>query len=160
MSNTQLQSLLVTNRLITPSQLEYTREHISADSEYTWLELLLLWNLVEEQHVVETVEAAARVPRCDLDRLSHVPHDVLAIVPNDIAVEHRVVPIGVEPDGDLRVAMVDPTDESAIEELEFFCDRRILREAAPASAVAWALHHYYGAASALWPPGQYDRSAA
>ena len=160
MSTTQLQSLLVEQRLITPAQLQYTREHVSADSEYTWLELLLLWNLVEEHHVVDTIEVAARVPRCDLDRLSRVPHEVLALVPFDVAFEHRVVPVGVEPDGDIRVAMVDPTDECAIEELEFFCDRRILREAAPASAVAWALHHYYGAQSALWPPGQYERSAA
>jgi hypothetical protein len=160
MSNTQLQSLLVTNRLITADQMQYTREHVSADSDYTWLELLILWNLVEEQHVLHCIEAAARVPRCDLDRMARIPHDVLALVPFDVCVEHRLVPVGVEPDGDIRVAMVDPTDECAVEELEFFCDRRILREAAPASAIAWALHHYYGAASALWPPGQYDRSAA
>lgn len=160
-TSTQLQNILIEHRLVTPEQMKYTRE-TAGDGEFTWLELLLLWHLVEEQHVVTHIEAVAKVPRCDLERLSHIPHDVLALVPADVAVEHRVVPIGVEPDGDLRIAMVDPTDECAIEELEFFCDRRILREAAPASAVAWALHAYYGANSALWPPGQYEqqRSAA
>ena len=160
MPSSQLQSILVQHRLVTPDQMQYTLDTAAGDAEFTWLELLLLWNLVEEQHVVSHIESIAKVPRCDLDRLSRVPHDVLALVPPDVASEHRVMPIAVEPDGDLRVAMVDPTDESAIEELEFFCDRRILREAAPATAVAWALHNYYGVQSALWPPNQYARSAA
>lgn len=159
MSSSQLQSILVEHRLVTAEQMQYTLDRVG-DGEFTWLELLLLWNLVEEQHVLGQIEAVVKVPRCDLDRLSHIPHDVLALVPPDVAIEHRVVPIGLEPDGDLRIAMVDPTDEAAIEELGFFCDRRLLREAAPATAVAWALHNYYGAQSALWPPGQYDRSAA
>lgn len=159
MPSSQLQSILVNHRLVTADQMKYTLEHAATDTEFTWLELLLLWNLVEEQHVISHIEAVAKVPRCDLDRMTHIPHDVLALVPADVAIEHRVVPIGVEADGDLRIAMVDPTDELAIEELEFFCDRRLLREAAPATAVAWALHNYYGANSALWPPGQY-RSAA
>lgn len=157
---TQLPNILVEQRLVTPAQMQYTLDRAHSDDGFTWLELLLLWGLLEEQHVLDTIHAAARVPRCDLDRLSRVPHEVLALVPADVAIEHRVVPVAVEPDGDIRVAMVDPTDECAIEELEFFCDRRILREAAPATAVAWALHYYYGAESALWPPGQYDRSAA
>lgn len=160
MSSSQLQSILVEQHLVTPDQMQYTLETAAGDGDFTWLELLLLWHLVEEQHVLVHIEAAAKVPRCDLERLSHIPHDVLALVPSDVAIEHRVVPIAVEPDGDLRIAMVDPTDEAAVEELEFFCDRRILREAAPATAVAWALHNYYGVNSALWPPGQYDRSAA
>jgi len=159
MSQTQLQTILVDQRLVTSDQMKYTLE-AAGGGEFTWLELLLLWNLVEEQHVVNHAGAIAKVPCCELARISHIPHQVLAVVPPDIAIEHRVVPIGVEPDGDLRLAMVDPTDEAAVEEVEFFCDRRILREAAPATAVAWALHHYYGASSALWPPGQYERSVA
>lgn len=127
-------------------------------TELTWLELVLLWGLVDEDLVVVRGAEEARVPRCDLERLARLPHEVLAVVPAEVAVEHRLVPMWLERDGDLRVAMVDPTDEEAVEELEFFCDRRVLREVAPASAVAWAHHRYYGIASALWPPRSSLRS--
>jgi hypothetical protein len=149
MSSSPLQKILVRKRLVTLDQICHAVSY-GHSTGTTWLEQLLLWRALDENTVVEAAGAAAAVPRCDLDRLAKLPYDVIGSVPPEVAAEHRIMPLWVEPDGDLRIAMVDPTDDTALEELMFFVDRPLLREIAPASAIAWALHRYHGAATPLW----------
>lgn len=92
------------------------------------------------------------MPECDLHGLASVPPAIQALIPGDLAIEHRMVPIGLEPDGDVCVAMSDPFDLRAVREVEFFIGRRVLREVAASTPIAWALSAYYGARCALWPP--------
>lgn len=150
MSATHLQALLVRQQLVTVDQICQAVAY-GHGAGATWLEQLLLWRAVDEKDVAHLASVVASVPLCDLDCLARLDYSVLGLVPADIAAEHRVVPVGYEPDGDLRLAMADPCNDTAIEELEFFTDRKILREVAPASAIAWALHQYYGIATPLWP---------
>jgi hypothetical protein len=150
MSSTQLQAVLVHHGLVSVDQICHAVSNGHTIGA-TWLEQLLLWRALDEEQVVVRAGDAAAVPRAALDRLAAIPHEVVSLVPADIAAEHRVMPLWVEADGDVRLAMVDPTDERAIEEVEFFVDRRILREVAPCTAIAWALHRYHGYHSPLWP---------
>ena len=150
MSSTHLQAILVRHGHVSVDQICHAVSYGHA-SGATWLEQLLLWRAIEEEIVVQRAGDAAAVPRAALDRLAGIPQEVLSLVPADIAAEHRVMPLWVEADGDVRLAMVDPTDERAIEEVEFFVDRRILREVAPCTAIAWALHRYHGYNTPLWP---------
>jgi hypothetical protein len=159
MSSTHLQAILVHHGHVTVDQICHAVSY-GHGAGATWLEQLLLWRAVEEEIVVQRAGDAAAVPRAALDRLAAVPHDVLSLVPGDISAEHRVLPLWVEPDGDLRLAMVDPCDERAIEEVEFFVDRRVLREVAPASAIAWALHRYHRYHTPLWPAAVAHQLAA
>ena len=136
--------------LVTQEQIDWATE-ATRGSRCTWLEQLLLVGLVNEERVCECVSAQACVPRCDLQRLANLPIDVVARLPAEVAVEHRVVPLWLEPDGDLRIGMIDPLDSVAVDEVQFFAGRRVLREVVAATALAWALHHYHGVRSALWP---------
>jgi hypothetical protein len=150
MHTSLLQSALVERNIVTPEEMAYTRRVVGTD--FHWLELLVSWRIVDEWQVLMQAESIARVPRTNLDRLSRIEHSVLATVPPEVAADLHVIPVGIERDGDLWVAMADPTDEGAVEQLEFFCDRHVLREVAPTTPIAWALHAYYGVATALWPP--------
>ncbi len=147
---TDLKALLIRHMLITKEQVDWATES-TRGSRCTWLEQLLLLGVLNEERVCECVSMQVCVPRCDLRRLANLPADVVARIPAEVAVEHRVVPMWVEPDGDLRVGMLDPLDSEALEEVQFFAGRRVLREVAVATAMAWALHHYHGVRSALWP---------
>jgi hypothetical protein len=148
-----LQALLV-RRAIT------TRDHIrhavtaTHGTGVTWIEYLVLGGHLDDEIVARCVVRAAGVPSCDVARLSRIPPMVVALVPADLALEHRLVPVAIEPDGDVSLAMVDPTDQAAVEEVGFFLGRHVLREVARATAIAWALHAYYRANSALYAPLQ------
>jgi hypothetical protein len=150
MMSHDLKSVLLRNGLVSPELMNRAIAETSGTTT-TWLEQLIKQRAVSEEAVAACAGRAAFVPLCDLDRLELVPNEIIAEVPWDLAIEHRLVPLAVEADNDLRVAMVDPLDEVANTELEFFLGRRLLREVAPARALAWALNKYYHAETALWP---------
>lgn len=152
MKNARLQSLLVERALVTPDQIEDAID-ITQGTGCSWIEHLLLTSMLDEETLARTVADAAWVTRCNPELLTRVSPDILKALPADIAIEHHAVPLAFDGD-DLQIAMLDPTDSLAIEELGFFANRPIVREVAPATAIAWAHHHYYGARSALWPRPQ------
>lgn len=150
MKYTELQSVLIRTGMLSADLLDRVIADTSGTTT-TWLEHLVKHRLVAEEAIASCAGRAAFVPLCDLDRLELVPNEVIAQVPWDLAIEHRLVPLYSEADQDLRVAMVDPCNEWANLELEFFLGRRLLREVAPVRAMAWALHKYYNAETSLWP---------
>ncbi|HVV82285.1 MAG TPA: hypothetical protein VHE35_04370 [Kofleriaceae bacterium] len=153
MRHRELQKLLIGAGLVTADHVGHA-VHATAGTHGTWLEHLVQQRMVSERAVCELAARAAFVPMCELHGLEQVDDDVIAELPWDLAVEYRALPVAVEADHDLRIAMLDPCDEDACTELGFFLGRRVLREAAPATAVAWALHRYYGFRSLLWPQQQ------
>lgn len=153
MKNARLQTLLVERALVSPTQLADAVARTTG-AGCTWLEHLLLTGVFDEEQLCRCVATAAWVECCDPTLIAQIAPDVLSCLPAEVAIEHHAVPVGFDDDGDLRIAMLDPTDSTAIEELGFFAGRPIVREAATATAIAWALHHYHGARSALWPRAQ------
>lgn len=150
MKNLRLKSLLVERGLVTAAQLA-DAEARTRGAGITWIEDLVVNGILDEEALADAVSRAACVQRCVPEALVEVPRDVLLALPPDLAAEHRVVPIGVDADGDLHVVMLDPTDSLAIEETTFFANRPVVREVGTATSIAWALHQHYGARSALWP---------
>lgn len=145
-----LKALLIRQLLVTKEQIDWATD-ATRGSRSTWLEQLLLVGLLDEELVCAVASAQACVPRFDDRKLGRLPIDVVARLPAEVAIEHRVLPLGLEPEGDMRIAMIDPLDTAALEEVQFFAGRPILREVVRATALAWALHHYHGVRSALWP---------
>jgi Type II secretion system (T2SS), protein E, N-terminal domain len=144
MSTPELQSVLIRARLLTP-ELVAVGVTATAGTGTSWLEHLVHLELVDDRAIARCAAQAAFVPACRAAHLVGVPPEVLDQVPWDLAIEHRVVPIAVDDDGDVSVAMIDPYDRSALAQLEFFLHRRMLREVAPLTAIAWALTNYYRA---------------
>jgi hypothetical protein len=153
MKNLRLKTLLVDRALCTPRQLEDAIARTQG-AGCTWIEDLIMNGIVDDEKMCAVVAEAAWVQRCDPEALVAVPRGVLACLPADVAFEHRVVPIGIDAEGDLHVVMLDPCDTTAIEETTFFANRPVTREAGTATAIAWALHQHYGVSSALWPRAQ------
>ena len=112
-------------------------------------EYLVSDGAVDEDTLADFFHRHLVLPRVADSRLAHVSPAVLRLVPAEVAVEFRVLPIAVDNDGSLFVAMADPSDNHAVEELSFFVDAFILRGVATESALRVALaRHYPGAARA------------
>jgi hypothetical protein len=142
MHGNDLQETLVTLGAVTPEQIRYA-EHASAYHGSTWLEQLVAMGAIAEDLLIRCIVARASVPPCGLARLARIPREVIELVPQDLAVEHRAVPVGVEPDGDLWIAMQNPMDERALSELGFFSGRNVMRAVASPTEILWALQVYY-----------------
>jgi hypothetical protein len=125
-----------------------------------WLDLLLMSGALDEEKLCACLAADTHLARCSAERLANVRPAVLALVPGEVAIEHRLVPLEIEPDGSLRLAMVDPLDDVACEEAHFFTGRRLQREVALASAIAFALHEHYHAPLARLPHAENGMRAA
>ncbi len=92
---------------------------------------------VDELALIAALRKQTRVPLLDPGHIEVDP-EALRLVPRDSCARLRVLPIGVNLDGKtrvLRVAMADPTDTSAILELEVIANCEIEVTALPLSAI-------------------------
>ena len=92
---------------------------------------------VDELSLIAALRKQTRVPLLDPAQVEVDP-EALRMVPRDSCARLRVLPLGVHTDGKtriLRVAMADPTDTSAILELEVIADCEIEVTALPLSAI-------------------------
>jgi len=97
-----------------------------------------------EDELVALYQKRLVLPRITEAQLQRIDRDVLALVPPELAAEFRVVPVHMDPEEGLTIAMSDPADMHAIEEIGFFVDKFILRYVATESAVRRAIQRYYG----------------
>jgi hypothetical protein len=146
-----LKDLLVNRALVSREYVDWA-VGMTGGTTSTWLEQLLCAGAVDEEDVCRCIAETARVARCHPDSLLEVSPRSLARVPPETALEHRLISLGLDGEGYLHLVMVDPTDEAALAEVSFFSGKSVIREIASAGMIAWALHHYYGAETMLWPP--------
>src|SRR5262249_51783876 len=97
-----------------------------------------------EDDIVAFLERRLLVPRVDAARLARITDDVLATVPADMAAEFRVVPVAIDGDGAVTLAMADPADLHVAEEGAFHGGRSCHRPVAPGSAIRDAIERHYG----------------
>jgi hypothetical protein len=152
MSSDSLKSLLLRREMVDPRHIDRAVA-LERAGEATWLEHLMLERVVDEERFAAWVSRETMVPRAAVPRLARIAPDVIQHIPPELAAEYRVVPVLIDTDGYLQLAMVDPVDEAAVEEARFFAGVRIMRVVAVASVIARALHQYYGLRTRLWPRG-------
>jgi hypothetical protein len=93
----------------------------------------------DESRRVGVLARKLRIRVTSATALHSAPADVVALLPADVAVEHGALPVELDGDGVLTVAMADPSDEQALAEIGFFTGRYIARTAAAPSALGAAL---------------------
>jgi hypothetical protein len=106
-------------------------------------ECLVRLGFVDEAELAEFYKSRLMITRVPDHRLVDVPKNVLAMVPADMCAEFRVLPLDLDGDG-LVLAMADPTDNHAVDEVAFFADRFIVRVVATESAIRDGIERHYG----------------
>jgi hypothetical protein len=92
---------------------------------------------VDELALVTAFGKQTRVPLIDPKNVAP-DHDALRVVPRDVCARLRVLPLTIASEGNakiLRVAMADPTDTTAVAELESLTQHEIDVSALPLSAI-------------------------
>ncbi len=102
---------------------------------------------VDEAALVQVLADECRLPIIDPGAVA-VPPEGLAAVPHALARKHQLVPVAL--DGALlTVAMADPTDTAALDELRFLTGLDVLAAVAAPTAVRDAVTRLYGDAPEL-----------
>lgn len=108
--------------MITEQQLETTLRRKSPEEKLG--DALLQEGHITEQQLAETLERQLGIPRINLYQYPMDP-EVIQLIPRDLAKRHQVMPIRKE-NHKLFVAMADPMDYFAIEELRMATGYQII----------------------------------
>ena len=84
------------------------------------------------------------VPQVNPNTLARLPASVIALIPGDRAIELRVIPVSLDHENNLTVAMSDPSDRHAVDEIASVTGAHVIRAVATQMQIAWCLAHYYG----------------
>jgi hypothetical protein len=103
---------------------------------------LLELEMVAEDELLHLLADQAKVPFVEPDALRSVPEETIRLVPQKIARARRAIPVRAS-GAQLYVAMIDPHDIAAQDELSFVSGRRVRPQIATEVRVYEALARYY-----------------
>ncbi|MEO8548475.1 MAG: hypothetical protein ABI678_00805 [Kofleriaceae bacterium] len=136
-------ALLVRSGLVTASSLDEARARVG-EIGGTIGEQLVANAIVTDDALTDFYKTRLLVPQVNPNTLARLPIKVIGLIPNDMAIELRVVPVSIDAENNLTVAMSDPSDRHAVDEIAFFTGAYVVRAVATQMQIAWCLAHYYG----------------
>lgn len=139
MARKRLGDLLVESGLITVEQLENALQQKGSDEKIG--DALLRLGFITEQQLIEVLEFQLGVPHININQFVIEP-DTVQLVPREIAKRYNVMPVRTE-DNQLFVAMADPMDYFAIEELRMATGYQIVPAIATKDELQRAITRHY-----------------
>ena len=141
MSNqNRLGELLVREKLISLAQLRQAQEEQTRTGQNLGYTLAKL-GFVSDQEVTNFLSQQYRVPTINLDEYEVDP-DILKLVQREQCEKHRVLPVS-RAGSSLIVAMADPTNLNAIDDLKFLTGYNIEPVIASETAIAASIEKYF-----------------
>ncbi len=137
----RLGDILVNNGAITQEQLDQALALQKSKKERLGT-ILIEEGIINEQLLIETLEMQLGIDFIDLTKV-RIPVELAAVVPKNIARRHGVVPVKLERD-ELTLAMSDPLNFVALEEVRTATRKRVLPKIATTAAVNKAISTLYG----------------
>src|SRR3984885_6069268 len=141
-------ALLVRSGLVSSSALDDARSRV-ADQGGTVGEQLVAGGVVTDDQLTDFYKSRLLVPQVNPNTLARLPAKVVAVIPSDMAIELRAIPVSIDPENNLTVAMSDPSDRHAVDEIAFFTGSYVVRAVATQMQIAGGLAAYYGHVTAL-----------
>ena len=141
-------ALLVRSGLVTPTALEEARARVDKLGG-TLGEHLVFGASISDDALTDFYRSRLLVPQVNPNTLARLPVRVIAAISSDMAIELRAIPVALDAENNLTVAMSDPSDRHAVDEIAFFTGAYVVRAVATQMQIAWCLAHYYGHVTAL-----------
>ncbi|MBZ0170531.1 type II secretion system protein E [Candidatus Methylomirabilis lanthanidiphila] len=143
MSSGRLGEMLVRANLITPEQLDDALA-LQKTTDGRIGSILVKLGYVSEEAIASFLGRQYGVPSVDLSKTTVNPA-ILALIPAEVARKHLLIPLS-QSGSILTVAMADPSDIVAIDEVRFITGHNIQPMVAPDASIRNALNRYYDTA--------------
>jgi hypothetical protein len=135
--------LLLRSGLIGPEQLSSALE-LQQSSGASLLECLIQIEAFEERTLAAFYHKQLMVPFCDEQRLAQAPASAIRLIPAEMASAFRVLPVSADITDALLLAMADPADSQAADEVASISGRFVMRAVAEAVVLKQAIERHYG----------------
>jgi type IV pilus assembly protein PilB len=144
--SSRLGEMLVKEALITPDQL---REAVAYQKQHGGRlgSVMIKLGLVNDDEITGVLSRQYGVPSINL-KYYEVDPSVIRLIPQDTAVRYQVVPLS-RVGSTLTIAMTDPTNVFAMDDIKFMTGFNIEPVVAPESAVNEAISKFYGEAQSV-----------
>ena len=142
----KLGELLIRNSAISNQQLAKALEDQKASGGRLGESLIKL-GFIKELDLVSFLSKQYGMPSVNLTEIAILP-EVIKIIPTDVAIKYQVIPVSLR-DATLVVAMVDPSNIFAIDDIKFLTGYRIEALVASESSMKQALDMHYGTTKGL-----------
>jgi type IV pilus assembly protein PilB len=136
----RLGELLLRDHMISAEQLQRAQEESRRSGDRLGNSLVKL-GAIQEEDLTQFLSRQYGVPAINLSEFDIEP-EVIALVPKDVAVRHKVVPVN-RAGNSLIVAMADPSNILAIDDLKFVTGYNIEVVVASEVALAQTITRYY-----------------
>src|SRR5437762_2707550 len=142
MNDKQVAALLVEQHVIQPSQAEDVLAEANLNGK-TIIQAMVDGGFIDETGFYHTIAEALGIEYVDLSD-KEIPPAILKLIPSGLARLHRALPIGLS-GNTLRVALADPLDPRAAEDLRFALGKDVDVVVAPTDQIDNRIKEYYGA---------------
>ena len=136
----RLGELLLRDQIISPEQLQRAQEE-SRKSGDRLGNSLIKTGAIPEEDLTQFLSKQYGVPAVNLAEFD-IDAEVIALVPKDVALRHRVVPVN-RAGSSLIVAIADPSNILAIDDLKFVTGYNIEAVVASDVGISEAIERYY-----------------
>jgi len=103
---------------------------------------LIELDFLEEETLCRFLSRKLDVPCVDPERLLNLPSEILELIPRELALRYRVIPLGLE-NRRLSLAMADPSDLGVLDEIAFITGWIVKPQVCPEVRLIQALGRYY-----------------
>jgi type IV pilus assembly protein PilB len=141
-NNNRLGELLVREKLISLAQLRHAQDEQQKSGQNLGYTLAKL-GYVSDDEITNFLSQQYRVPTVSLEEYE-IDAEILKLVPKEPCERHKVVPVS-RTGNSLIVAMADPTNLNAIDDLKFLTGYNIEPVIASETAIHNAIEKYYNA---------------
>jgi type IV pilus assembly protein PilB len=142
MSSNRLGELLVREKLISLQQLRQAQEEQKKSGHNLGYALAKL-GYVNDEEITNFLSNQYRLPAVNLDEYE-IDSDVIKIVSREVCQKHGIVPVS-RSGSSLIVAMSDPTNLNAIDDIKFLSGYNVEPVVSSEAAIEAAIERYYNA---------------
>ena len=142
----RLGELLVREKMISPAQLKRAQDRSKAEGSRLGYEITRLGYL-DETDLTKFLSKHYGVPSINLAEIE-IPANIIALIPREVAERHQCIPVN-RSGSTLVMAMADPSNIYAIDDLKFMTGFNIEVVVASEGAIGEATIKYYGEADRL-----------
>ena len=141
MNDKQVAELFIEQHVLQPSQADDVLNEASLNGK-TIAQAMIDSGFVDEHSFYQTIADALGTEYVDLNQ-REIPAEILKLIPSGLARLHRALPIGLS-GNTLRLALADPLDPRAAEDLRFALGKDVDVVVAPTEQIEERIKQYYG----------------
>src|SRR6266511_1491883 len=142
----KLGEMLIKSGLLTPQKLQEALEYQKTHGGKLGLNLVKL-GLVKEEEITRVLSQQYGVPAINLSKVE-IDDAVVKLIPSEVAQKYLIMPVS-RTGATLTIAMVDPTNVFAMDDIKFMTGYNVEPVVASEVAIKEAIDRYFGSIHAL-----------